>query len=220
MLSELHSAFVQKASRGGFFKDPGPMSIDTDLLLSPGYVLSTRVSPCGTAIEEHLEALAHHQLVNDCSAVSVGTLTAPRVETHVGVRIAATIVEPETALAPAEYIAAAFPVLRLVAGIGEPESVAIAFGAPSIRRDVLYDSLATLNRNGRVVAAGEGASMRQSPYTGIVTAARLLMASERGLRRGQLVVTGSVHESVAVQPGDHIRADVLGLGSVCMCCVQ
>ncbi|WP_253946986.1 fumarylacetoacetate hydrolase family protein [Mycolicibacterium rhodesiae] len=152
----------------------------------------------------------------------MGALTAPRVETHIGFLVGAAVVDREKASVPADYIAAAFPVLRLVGGRSESESgsIAIAVGAPSIRRNVLRDSLATLNRNGRVVAAGEGASMRQSPCAGIVAVARMRNAAESALRRGHIVLTGSMHSSVAAQPGDHFRTDVLGLGSVCIRCVE
>ncbi|WP_006247640.1 hypothetical protein [Mycolicibacterium tusciae] len=221
-LRELRSAFPENDTDDGFFNDPGPISTDAGLSQPAGYVLSTRISTGTTRIGDYVEPVTREVFVEDCSAVSVGALTAPRVETHIGFLVGAAVVDHDKASLPADYIASAFPVLRLVAGWGdsESESVAIAVGAPSIRRNVLRDSLATLNRNGRVVAAGEGASMRQSPCGGIVAVARMLIASESALRHGHIVLTGSMHSSVAAQPGDHFRTDVLGLGSVCIRCVE
>lgn len=226
ILRDLHSAFPKSGPVGRFFHDTGSISLDADTALSVGYVLSTQISDHPTKVEEQLEPVPRGVLVDDCAAVSVGALNAPRIEMHIGFLVGATITDIEQII---DCIAAAFPVLRIVTGgdhdgvsHGEQPtvSVAIAVGAPSIRSDALLDTLATLNRNGRVVAAGERASMYQSPYEGIVTVARLLLAQACTLQRGQLVLTGSMHRSVAVAVGDHFRADVMGLGSVCIRCVS
>lgn len=226
LLQDLHSAFPKSGRVGRFFHDTGSISLDADTALSVGYVLSTQISDHPTKVEEQLEPVPRGVLVDDCAAVSVGALNAPRIEMHIGFLVGATIADTEQII---DCIAAAFPVLRIVTGgehygvsNGEQPtvSVAIAVGAPSIRSDALLDTLATLNRNGRVVAAGERASMHQSPYEGIMTVARLRLAQDCTLQRGQLVLTGSMHRSVAVAVGDHFRADVMGLGSVCIRCVS
>jgi 2-keto-4-pentenoate hydratase len=229
ILRDLHSAFPESERVHRFFPDTGSISLDADAALSVGYVLSTQISDHPTKVEEQLEPVPRGVLVDDCAAVSVGALNAPRIETHIGFLVGATITDIEQTIDPTDCIAAAFPVLRIVTGGDHygvsngsrpTVSVAIAVGARSIRSDALHDTLATLNRNGRVVAAGEGASMHQSPYEGIVTVARLRLAQDRTLQRGQLVLTGSMHRSAAVAVGDHFRADVMGLGSVCIRCVS
>ncbi|MGB8406436.1 MAG: fumarylacetoacetate hydrolase family protein [Mycobacterium sp.] len=229
ILRELRSAFPHSRPGDRFFHDTGSVSLAADTALSVGYVLSIRMSECGTQEEERLEPVARCVVVDDCAAVSVGAIDFPHIETHVGFLVGTTITDIEQATDPTDCIAAAFPVLRIVTGGPDADtstdrapqtSVAIALGAQSIRRDAVRDLLATLNRNGRVVAAGEGASMQRSPYEGIAIAAQLRLGADSALRRGQLVLTGSMHRPVAVAPGDHFRADVLGLGSVCIRCAN
>ncbi|AFM20585.1 hypothetical protein Mycch_5981 (plasmid) [Mycolicibacterium chubuense NBB4] len=216
MLKELQSAFSRNGSHD-FFSDSGVIATHTGPVV--GYVLSKSLIGIDFDIDDSLEPITERVLVEDCGVVSVGSLVAPRVETHIGVLLS-TRVSGDTAVRPDECIAAAFPVLRVLTGNGEAISAAIAVGSPSLRKDVLEDSLASLNRNGSVVAAGEGAAIGQSPGSAFAAIARRLVEADQALSRGHIVLTGSIHRSVPARPGDHFRCDVLGLGSVCIRCVD
>src|SRR6266404_7711300 len=124
-LRELRSAFLENDTDDGFFNDPGPISTDAGLSQPAGYVLSPRISTFGTRIDDYVEPVTREVFVDDCSAVSVGALTAPRVETHIGFLVGAAVVDREKASVPTDYIATAFPVLRLVAGCGDSESESV-----------------------------------------------------------------------------------------------
>lgn len=68
--------------------------------------------------------------------------------------------------------------------------------------------------NGRNVGEGRGADVMGHPLDAVAWLADHLASDRRGLLRDEIVITGSIVTTKAVAPGDRVRFDVEGLGSV------
>ena len=68
--------------------------------------------------------------------------------------------------------------------------------------------------NGEEVATGRGEAVLGNPLNSLAWLAKALARFERGLRAGDLVMTGSFTRQFALRPGDRIRADFDRLGAV------
>lgn len=78
----------------------------------------------------------------------------------------------------------------------------------------LYTCGMALELNGRVASIGAGAACLGHPLQAAAWLVRTLAARGEGLRRGDIVLTGALGPMVALTPGDHVRAQVGGLGEV------
>ena len=68
--------------------------------------------------------------------------------------------------------------------------------------------------NGKPVGEGRGAEAMGHPFDSIAWVANLLASHDRGLLRGDIVITGSLVTSKTVAPGDLVTFTLEGLGSV------
>jgi 2-keto-4-pentenoate hydratase len=68
--------------------------------------------------------------------------------------------------------------------------------------------------NGEEVATGRGEAVLGSPLNALAWLANALVPFGRGLRAGDLVMTGSFTRQFALRPGDRIRAEFDRLGAV------
>lgn len=68
--------------------------------------------------------------------------------------------------------------------------------------------------NGRNVGEGRGADVMGHPLDAVAWLADHLASDRRGLLRDEIVITGSIVTTKTVAPGDRVRFDVEGLGSV------
>lgn len=66
--------------------------------------------------------------------------------------------------------------------------------------------------NGRPVEIGSSAAIYDHPARSLAALANLLHAEGEHLRAGMVVLTGGATAAVALQPGDHVRVRVDGLG--------
>ena len=93
---------------------------------------------------------------------------------------------------------------------------AIVLGPPVPLADDL-DLAAIVARvaiNGEEVATGRGEAVLGSPLNALAWLANALVPFGRGLRAGDLVMTGSFTRQFALRPGDRIRAEFDRLGAV------
>ena len=70
-----------------------------------------------------------------------------------------------------------------------------------------------LEVNGEVVAIGAGAACMGHPLNALTWLARTLAKRGEALRKGDVVLSGALGPMFAIQPGDHVRATIGGLGS-------
>jgi 2-keto-4-pentenoate hydratase len=73
---------------------------------------------------------------------------------------------------------------------------------------------AQVSINGQVVATGTGDAVLGDPLNSIVWLAGKLVAYGRGLKAGQIVMTGSFTRQFPIAPADRIETDFSGLGAV------
>jgi 2-keto-4-pentenoate hydratase len=72
-------------------------------------------------------------------------------------------------------------------------------------------------RNGLEVEHGRGANVLGDPRQALTWIANELRTYADGLRRGDIVITGTCVKPVALAPGDRVRMDFAGLGEVEAC---
>jgi 2-keto-4-pentenoate hydratase len=107
--------------------------------------------------------------------------------------------------------------------IGAPTLVADDFfaagcvlGQPVVRA-AAPDLLTVIGRasiNGSEVAHGTGADVLGHPHNALAWLANHLAADGKGLRAGQIVLTGSLVQTIWLNTGDEVAMDLSGLGTV------
>ena len=78
----------------------------------------------------------------------------------------------------------------------------------------LLDVIGRANINGAEVGQGTGADVLGHPHHALAWLANHLAASGKQLRAGQIVLTGSLVQTVWLNAGDKVRMEMFGLGSV------
>ncbi|UCF53976.1 MAG: fumarylacetoacetate hydrolase family protein [Bradyrhizobium sp.] len=107
--------------------------------------------------------------------------------------------------------------------MGAPTLIADDFFAagcvlgPSVPRSSVPDLKAVKGRaivNGEEVSHGTGADVLGHPHNALAWLANHLAAEGKGLRAGQLVLTGSLVKTVWLKAGDKVRMELDGIGVV------
>lgn len=75
-----------------------------------------------------------------------------------------------------------------------------------------------MSQNGEVVQTGSSAAVLGNPANAIAWAVNELGARGKGLKKGDIVLSGAMSEAIAFKSGDSIIAQFDGLGSVAMYC--
>jgi 2-keto-4-pentenoate hydratase len=155
------------------------------------------------------------------------------VECEIAVRLARDLAlteGPFTAEWVGEAIEAYLPAIEIVDDryvrwetMGAPTLVADDFfaagcvlGKPVARSDA-PDLLHVVGRaviNGVEVGQGTGADVLGHPHNALAWLANHLAAEGRGLRAGQIVLTGSLVKTVWLKAGDEVKMELEGLGRV------
>jgi len=156
-------------------------------------------------------------------------LIRPGFENEVCVRLGSDLagpgLEPEVARRAVESCSPALEIIEtrgdftreLALAIADNvQQKAIVLGPPVPLTDDL-DLAAIAVRvavNGEEVATGRGEAVLGSPLNALAWLANALVPFGRGLRAGDLVMTGSFTRQFALRPGDRIRAEFDRLGAV------
>jgi 2-keto-4-pentenoate hydratase len=155
------------------------------------------------------------------------------VECEIAVRLARDLLATEapfTAEWVGEAIEAYLPAIEIVDDryvdwqtIGAPTLVADDFfaagcvlGSP-VARSAAPDLSAVVGRaviNGVEVGQGTGADVLGHPHNALAWLANHLAAADKGLRAGEIVLTGSLVKTVWLNAGDHVVMELAGLGRV------
>ena len=155
------------------------------------------------------------------------------VECEIAVRLArdlAPSAAPFTADAVAQAVEAYLPAIEIVDDryvdwqtLGAPTLVADDFFAAGcvlgkpVARSAAPDLLDVVGRalvNGDEAGRGTGADVLGHPHHALAWLANHLAAGGKGLRAGQIVLTGSLVKTVWLGAGDEVVMDLSGLGSV------
>jgi len=155
------------------------------------------------------------------------------VECEIAVRLAhdlAPSAAPFTADAIAQAVEAYLPAIEIVDDryvdwqtLGAPTLVADDFFAAgcvlgkSVARSVAPDLPDVVGRavvNGEEAGRGTGADVLGHPHHALAWLANHLAAGGKGLRAGQIVLTGSLVKTVWLGAGDEVVMDLSGLGTV------
>ncbi len=75
-----------------------------------------------------------------------------------------------------------------------------------------------MSKNGSVEQTGSSAAVLGHPATAIAWAVNELGALGKGLKKGDIVLSGAMSEAIAFKQGDSVIAEFDGLGSVSMYC--
>jgi 2-keto-4-pentenoate hydratase len=155
------------------------------------------------------------------------------VECEIAVRLARDLASsqaPFTADTVAEAVDAYLPAIEIVDDryvewetLGAPTLVAddffaagCVFGAP-LARAAAPDLLFVTGRaliNGAEVARGTGADVLGHPHNALAWLANHLAAGGKGLRAGEVVLTGSLVKTIWLNAGDRVTMELRGLGNV------
>ena len=155
------------------------------------------------------------------------------VECEIAVRIAADLDPsdaPFTADRMADVVGACMPAVEIVDDrymdwrrTDTPTLIADDFfaagcvlGAPVARGrwPELADVTGTTRIGGREVGQGRGADVMGHPFRALAWLANALAARRQGLRRDDVVLTGSLVETRWLAQGDRVAVEISGLGSV------
>jgi 2-oxo-3-hexenedioate decarboxylase/2-keto-4-pentenoate hydratase len=155
------------------------------------------------------------------------------VECEIAVRLGRDL-EPSQAPFTAESVAAAIeaylPAIEIVDDryadwqtLGAPTLVADDFFAAAcvlgkpVARSAAPDLLGVIGRavvNGAEVARGTGADVLGHPHNALAWLANHLAADGKGLRAGEIVLTGSLVKTLWLAAGDRVTMELTGLGNV------
>ena len=169
------------------------------------------------------------------SGVSLSTkdFVCVGVECEIAVRLARDLLPTEapfTAEWVAEAIEAYLPAIEIVDDryshwqtMGAPTLVADDFFAAGcvlgkpVARTAAPDLLEVVGRaviNGVEAGQGTGADVLGHPHHALAWLANHLVTEGKGLRAGQIVLTGSLVKTVWLKAGDKVTMDLSGLGTV------
>jgi 2-keto-4-pentenoate hydratase len=167
------------------------------------------------------------------ASLNINDFVRVGVECEIAARLARDLLPTEapfTAEWVAEAIEAYLPAIEIVddryadwQSIGAPTLVADDFFAAGcvlgipVARSAAPDLLAVVGRaliNGVEVGRGTGADVLGHPHHALAWLANHLAADGKGLRAGEIVLTGSLVKTVWLSAGDAVVMELAGLGTV------
>lgn len=79
--------------------------------------------------------------------------------------------------------------------------------------DIVHTEMALYN-HGKLISQGRGMDCLGSPVNALFWLANMMLELEEPLEEGDIILTGALGKMIEVHPGDLIRADFSGIGSV------
>ena len=157
---------------------------------------------------------------------AAGDLIAPGFENELCMRLRADLSGPVSLDEARAAIDVVYPALEIIETRGPfTEQIALALADNAQQKTVILGApvalpadLATIEArvsvNGRQVGTGTGDAVLGNPLHSIVWLAGKLSAFGRGLKAGEIVMTGSFTRQFPINPGDRIETVVTGIGAV------
>jgi 2-keto-4-pentenoate hydratase len=180
--------------------------------------------------EPDFGVLLDDMFVEDGDEIPMNSLLQPRVEAELAFVMASELAGPGVTTATAlTAIAGVLPAIEVVDSrvadwrIKLADTVAdnassglLVVGGtllPADRIDLRLVGV-VVSRNGEVIDTGAGAAALGNPARCVAWLANKLGSLGAGLRAGDVVLPGAVHQMVPVRPGDVFRAEFSRLGAV------
>lgn len=172
--------------------------------------------------------------VPDGGELALNTLWQPRGEAEIAMVLAEDVTAPGmTAQSMAKMIAYAAPAIEIVDSRIKDWQITIAdtvadngstaghvLGSAKVPLGGLdlYSCGMVLEVDGAVVSLGAGAACMGHPLNAAAWLANALLARGQQLLAGQVILTGALGPAVNLQPRQHMKATIGGLGEVSMRC--
>jgi 2-keto-4-pentenoate hydratase len=241
--TELIEIFWQARQRGVYFPPEyfGKLSIDEAYKVQLGLIerrcaagenqIGWKVGLTAPAIQQQF---GFHEPVFGCVLDSktsghvfgASELIAPGFENELCMRLGVDLSGAITLDAARAAIDVVYPSLEIIETRGPfTEQIALALADNAQQKTVILGSPAPLPAdltaieavvwvNGQRVGAGTGDAVLGNPLNSIVWLAAKLGAYGRGLKAGEIVMTGSFTRQFPMAPGDKIETVFSGLGAV------
>jgi 2-keto-4-pentenoate hydratase len=180
--------------------------------------------------EPDFGALLDDMFVEDGDEIEYGMLLQPRVEAEPAFVMARDLAGPGVTTARAlTAVAGVLPAIevvdsrvadwriKLVDTVADNASSGLVVVGGTMRPVAELDLRligVVFSRGGEVIDTGAGAAALGNPARCVAWLANKLGSLGTGLRAGDVVLPGSVHKMVPVQPGDVFRAEFSRLGAV------
>ncbi|HEX2412115.1 MAG TPA: fumarylacetoacetate hydrolase family protein [Solirubrobacteraceae bacterium] len=162
----------------------------------------------------------------DAATVAIGDWTKPTLEPEIAVHLARDVgggASDEEVQEAIGGLSAAIELVDIHPPPSEPESILAGniFHRHFVLGPVDHERTTAEGVTGRLVRDGEETARTDDPQamTGKLAAVVRMAADDLGaagetLRAGDVIITGSVVPALAVEPGQHVTADLGPLGSV------
>lgn len=239
----LIDAFWQARQKGEYFPQAyyGKLTIDQAYAIQLGLIerrraggekqIGWKVGLTAPAIQQQF---GFHEPVFGCVLDSKSSghvfapkdLIAPGFENELCMRLRVDLSGPVSLADARAAIDVVFPALEIIETRGPfTEQIALALadnaqqktiilGSPAALPDELTKMEARVSINGTEVATGTGDAVLGNPLNAIIWLAGKLGAYGRGLKAGEIVMTGSFTRQFPMAPGDRIETVFSGLGAV------
>ena len=241
--TDLVEAFWQARRQGIFFPPAyfGKLSVDEAYAIQLGLIerrcaagerqLGWKVGLTARAIQQQF---GFHEPVFGCvldskpsgHVFASGELIAPGFENELCMRLRVDLSGMVSLKEARAAIDVVYPSLEIIETRGPfTEQIALALADNAQQKTVILGSPAALppdltaiearvSVNGELVASGTGDAVLGNPLNSIVWLAGKLGAYGRGLKAGEIVMTGSFTRQFPIAPGDTIETVFSGLGVV------
>jgi 2-keto-4-pentenoate hydratase len=239
----LIEAFWQARQQGIYFPPEyfGKLTVDQSYRIQLGLIerrraagerqIGWKVGLTASAIQQQF---GFHEPVFGCvldskpsgHVFAPGDLIAPGFENELCMRLRVDlsgIVSLDEARAAIDVV---YPSLEIIETRGPfTEEIALALADDAQQKTVILGAASPLPAdltaiaarvvvNGKQVATGTGDAVLGNPLNSIVWLARKLGTYGRGLKAGEIVMTGSFTRQFPISPGDRIETTFSGLGAV------